>query len=67
MTTKTIVELVRFMLKSFSKRYVLTKRLNQDPLEAFFSNIRRIGGTNEAPGVARYGQYQRLISFKKQL
>ena len=65
MTTKAIVELVRFLLKLFLKQYVLTKRLNQDPLEAFLSNIRRVGGTNEAPDVARYAQYQRLIAFKK--
>ena len=66
MTTLAIVELVRFLLKLFPKQYVLSKRLNQDPLEAFFSNIRRVGGTNVAPDIARYEQYQRLIACKKQ-
>ena len=67
LTTKAIVSLLRFLFKLFPKQYVLSKRLNQDPLETFFINIRRVGGTNKAPDIARYGQYQRLIACKKQL
>ncbi|CAK8681849.1 unnamed protein product [Clavelina lepadiformis] len=46
--------------------YVCTRPINQDPLEAFFGQVRRTGGSNEAPDVNSYGQYQNIISCMKQ-
>lgn len=36
-------------LKKFKISYLLTRRLNQDPLESFFSVIRSLGRTNDNP------------------
>ena len=46
MATKSMVEMVRFLLRSSPKGvFVLTRLINQDPLEAFFSRVRRMGGS----------------------
>ena len=60
--------MVRFVPRSSAKgMFVLTRRINQDPLKAFFSQVRRMGGSNEALNVLTYARCQRLISCKKQL
>ena len=67
-TTKSMVELIRFLLKnSPPNTYVLSRRINQDPLEAFFSQIRRAGGSTEVPDLLSYGHCHNLLSVKKQL
>ena len=40
---------------------------SQKALEAFSSQVRRMGGSNEAPNVLAYARCQRLISCKKRL
>jgi len=63
MSSKGMVELIRFLLSvSPSGSYVLSSRVNQDPLEAFFGLMRKTGGRNTAPSVNLYGYYQNIIS-----
>jgi hypothetical protein len=45
-TTKSIVECVRFLLGEGAP-YVLTNRFNQDPLEQFFGHCKCKGGSND--------------------
>ena len=68
MATKSMLEMVRFLLRSSPKGvFVLTRRIKQDPLEAFRSQMRLMGGSNEAPNVLAYARCKRLIFCKKQL
>ena len=67
MASKAMSELVKYLLSASPPgSYVCTRRINQDPLEAFFGQVRRTGGSNEAPDVNSYGQYQNIISCMKQ-
>ena len=68
MTSKAMPELIIFLLKNSPPgSYVLSNRINQDPLEAFFGHIRKSGGCNEAPNVDLYGCYHNIISCQKQI
>lgn len=67
-TTTAMLELIPLLLKnSPSGTYVMTKRLNQDPLEAFFGSIRQSGRRNENPDVNQYGQFQNILSMRKEI
>jgi len=66
LTTMAIVELVQELLEtSPNGSYVITKRLNQDPLEAFFGQIRQLGRRNEMPNIVEYAQNHTIISWQK--
>lgn len=68
LTTMAIVNLIRTFLPLLpTNYYIITKRLNQDPLEAFFGQIRKSGGTCENPDLERYGHLQRIIGVRKDL
>ena len=49
-TTKSIVECIKFML-SKGARFVMTAHFNQDPLEQLFGHVRHKGGSNQNPTV----------------
>ena len=49
-TTKSVIECVRFMLGK-GARFVLTAHFNQDPLEQMFGHVRHKGGSNQNPSV----------------
>ncbi|CAK8682451.1 unnamed protein product [Clavelina lepadiformis] len=66
--TMAIAELVKFLLeKSPEGSYVLTKRLNQDPLEAYFGHMRQTGRRNEVPDIHQYAQFENVIMCKKNI
>ena len=49
-TTKSIVECVRFLLEKGAS-FIMTEHFNQDPLERHFGHYRQKGGMNENPTV----------------
>ena len=57
-STLSIVALVKEVLLNGAK-YVLARRINQDPLEAFFGYQRRIGGRVEVPSVRTFSSNAR--------
>ncbi|KAH8027862.1 hypothetical protein HPB51_010829 [Rhipicephalus microplus] len=44
-------------------RYVLTAKLNQDPLERFFGVVRSFGGDEDHSTITHFGQIFRLLSL----
>lgn len=48
------------LLKDLNFQYILTRRLNQDPLENFFGSIRQQGGNSVNPTAIQFGR-----AFKK--
>ncbi|CAK8690457.1 unnamed protein product [Clavelina lepadiformis] len=67
-TSMAIVELVKFLLENSPEgSYVLTKRLNQDPLEAYFGHMRQTGRRNEVPDIHQYAQFENVIMCKKNI
>lgn len=67
-TTTAIVELIKFLLNnSPTGSYVITNRINQDPLEAYFSKMRQIGRTNEMPSIKQYAEYENILVSQKVL
>ncbi|XP_072145361.1 uncharacterized protein [Dermacentor andersoni] len=62
-TLKSARELSIFLLKKCDFRYVLTGKLNQDPLECFFGVIRQAGGQNEHPTFPTFLQLYRMLSL----
>ena len=57
-STLSIVALVKEVLLNGAK-YVLARRINQDPLEAFFGYQRRRGGRGEVPSVRTFSSSAR--------
>lgn len=67
-STKAMVELVQFLLKRCPpESYVLTKRINQDPLESYFGQMRQLGKRNEMPDLNQYAQFENIIVTKKKI
>jgi hypothetical protein len=48
-SNKSLKGLYEYLNEHYDLEYILTRRLNQDILENFFSYIRAMGGTNENP------------------
>ena len=57
-STLSMVALVKESLQS-GAAYVLARRINQDPLEAFFGYQRRRGGCGEAPTIRTFSSNAR--------
>ena len=57
-STLSIVAFVKESLQS-GVAYVLARRINQDPLEAFFGYQRRRGGCGEAPTIRTFSSNAR--------
>ena len=55
-STLSMVALVKESLQSgaLGANYVLARRINQDPVEAFFGYQRRRGGSGEAPTIRTF-------------
>ena len=63
-----MVELIKHVLLNSPKgTFVLTKRLNQDPLEAYFSAMRYVGRRSEMPDVHQYCLYTNIIQCTKRI
>lgn len=62
-TLKSVLELSRYLLTECNFKYVLTSKMNQDPLECFFGIIRQAGGQNEHPTFPTFLQLYRMLSL----
>ena len=64
-TTLAMIELIPYQISQAPGSYVLTKRLSQDPIEAFFNQMRQIGPRNEMPDVSQYSKNLNIIIWQK--
>ncbi|KAH6945673.1 hypothetical protein HPB50_009587 [Hyalomma asiaticum] len=62
-TLKSVRELSLYLLEHCDFKYVLTGKMNQDPLECFFGIIRQVGGQNEHPTFPTFLQLYRMLSL----
>ncbi|KAH7960875.1 hypothetical protein HPB49_024189 [Dermacentor silvarum] len=62
-TLKSVRELSLYLLEHCGFKYVLTAKMNQDPLECFFGIIRQAGGQNEHPTFPTFLQLYRMLSL----
>ena len=53
-TVKSFVELARFLLSKDEIKFILSCKLNQDPLEEYFGKQRAIGRRADNPTVKQY-------------
>ena len=59
---KSFIALTKELLLEPGVKYFLSAKLNQDPLEEYFSKQRNMGGNNEAPTALQFGyNYLKLI------
>lgn len=61
MTTRSMVALIEDVLANDAE-YVMTRRINQDPLESYFGHQRQRGRYNDAPTVSMFGYNSRSIN-----
>lgn len=62
-TIKSVRELSVYLLKECGYKYVLTAKMNQDPLECFFGIVTQAGGQNEHPTFPTFLQLYRMLSL----
>ena len=68
MATQGVVDLVKYILSHSPKEaYVVTKRINQDAVEAYFGHMRQIGRRCENPNINHYAQFENVIVAKKRI
>ncbi|KAH7932341.1 hypothetical protein HPB51_029338 [Rhipicephalus microplus] len=61
-TLKSVSHLAQVIFEADLCRYICTCRLNQDPIEMYFSCIRQRGGWNNNPSAAQFRQaYRRTL------
>ena len=60
----SMVAIVREILQE-GAAYVLGRRVNQDPLEAYFGQLRSKGFRNENPTVQLFGSNARILDVAK--
>ncbi|KAH7964589.1 hypothetical protein HPB51_027173 [Rhipicephalus microplus] len=61
-TLMSVLDIITLLLDK-DVRYVLTAKLNQDPLERFFGVVRSFGGDEDHPTIVHFGQIFRLLSL----
>ncbi|KAH6924567.1 hypothetical protein HPB50_019605 [Hyalomma asiaticum] len=61
-TLMSVLCIIEF-LHSEGVSYILTAKLNQDPLERFFGLVRSLGGDEDHPTVTKFSQLFRLLSL----
>ena len=60
---KSFIACTQELLSEEGDKYVLSSKLNQDPLEQYFSKQRAMGGANETPDVRQFGfNHLRLVA-----
>lgn len=62
-TINTTLDLLRYCSSELGFRYLMTSRINQDPLEHFFGLLRSSGGDNNNPESIQVAQIFRLLSL----
>ncbi|KAH7948649.1 hypothetical protein HPB51_028415 [Rhipicephalus microplus] len=65
-TLMSVIDIITW-LHNKDVRYVLTAKLNQDPLERFFGVVRSFRGNEGHPTITHFGQIFRLLSLYTQL
>ncbi|KAK3918616.1 LOW QUALITY PROTEIN: Transposable element P transposase [Frankliniella fusca] len=63
-TLTSALEVSLYMIRNFDYQYFMTRRLNQDPLEHFFGEIRQGCGAHGHPDPWQFIQVYRLMSYK---
>ncbi|KAK3915288.1 Transposable element P transposase, partial [Frankliniella fusca] len=63
-TLTSALEVSLYMIRNFDYQYFMTRRLNQDPLEHFFGEIRQGCGAHGHPDPWQFIQVYRLMSHK---
>ncbi|KAH9371407.1 hypothetical protein HPB48_022273 [Haemaphysalis longicornis] len=64
-TLSSTIALCEYLLSSCGFRYVLTSKMNQDPIECFFGTVRRSGCQNDHPTMPTFLQVYHLLSVYK--
>jgi hypothetical protein len=64
-TVRSFVELIPELLRKDGIQYVLSEKLNQDPLEEHFGKQRMRGGANENPSLEQHMYNERKIIVAK--
>lgn len=57
-------ELGPYLLQLPGVKFLLSERINQDPLESFFGNQRQMRGGNEAPSVSQFNVSMNINRLK---
>ena len=61
MTTKSMKEIVNVCLNA-GANFIMTRRLNQDPLESYFGHQRQRGHYSDSPTVLMFAHNVRFIN-----
>ncbi|KAH7950304.1 hypothetical protein HPB49_022122 [Dermacentor silvarum] len=62
-TLKSTRELCNALLQDHNFKYVLTSKMNQDPIERFFGKIRLAGSQNDHPSMPTFLQLYQTLSI----
>lgn len=62
-TLKSTRELCNALLQDYNFKYVLTSKMNQDPIERFFGKIRLAGSQNDHPSMPTFLQLYHTLSI----
>jgi hypothetical protein len=62
-TINTTLNLLKYCTEELGYKYLMTTRINQDPLEHFFGLLRASGGANNNPESVQVAQIFRLMSL----
>lgn len=67
LSINSLKRLYRDLKENFGITYILTRRLNQDPLESFFSIVRALGRTNDNPSPSSFNSRMKILLFGSKL
>ncbi|KAH7953079.1 hypothetical protein HPB49_004268 [Dermacentor silvarum] len=62
-TLLSVLDIIEELLAAGGTLYVLTAKLNQDPLEWFFGIVRCFKGDEDHPSITQFSQIYRLLSL----
>nr|XP_047143758.1 uncharacterized protein LOC105848490 isoform X1 [Hydra vulgaris] len=65
-TVMSVIELVKFLLKS-GMPFVLTKKFNQDVLEEYFGRQRSLGRRNDNPTLYQFGYQSNTLRLQRSI
>ncbi|KAL1417159.1 hypothetical protein MTO96_000642 [Rhipicephalus appendiculatus] len=62
-TLLSVLDIIEDLFAAGGTQYVLTAKLNQDPLERFFGIVRCFKGDEDHPSITQFSQIYRLLSL----
>ncbi|KAL1477602.1 hypothetical protein MTO96_035607, partial [Rhipicephalus appendiculatus] len=62
-TLLSVLDIIEDLFAAEGTQYVLTAKLNQDPLERFFGIVRCFKGDEDHPSITQFSQIYRLLSL----